>query len=454
MFLEEGTKRITLATTLDNGNQWEDALEQYKLGIDLLCKAVKYEKNPASAQMIKERLASYMVRAEKIKAILDGEHSSSSSGGGGGSGVAVRKDGEPKKDEEKTRLENQIKDAIVKEKPNVRWSDVAGLEIAKASLQEAVILPAKFPQLFTGKLKPWKGILLYGPPGTGKSYLAKAVATEQSGTYFSISSSTVMSKWIGEGEKLVKTLFTMAHDERPSVVFIDEIDSIATARTEGENEASRRIKTELMTNMDGVGSHMEGVLVLGATNVPWEIDSAIRRRFTKRVYIALPEADARAHMFQINLGNSPHDITSDEFALLGEKTPLYSGSDIHAATQEALMEPVRKSVHARQFILDSAGFFTPCADYPSCPECPLDVSTEAATAFGYVNTVASGKQQCTSCHAIRMTVDQIPDPTKLKPPQITYIDFERALRRSKRNAGATELEKFERWTQEFGSEGN
>merc|ERR1719265_2712750 len=111
-----------------------------------------------------------------------------------------------------SRLKTQLEGAIVTEKPNVAWSDVAGLEGAKEALKEAVILPARFPQLFTGKRTPWRGILLYGPPGTGKSYLAKAVATEANSTFFSISSSDLVSKWMGESERLVRSLFDMARD--------------------------------------------------------------------------------------------------------------------------------------------------------------------------------------------------------------------------------------------------
>lgn len=213
-------------------------------------------------------------------------------------------------------MEDSLGGAIVKEKPNVKWSDVAGLEQAKASLQEAVLLPIKFPQFFTEERKPWRGILLYGPPGTGKSYLAKACATEVDSTFFSVSSSDLNSKWRGESERLVKTLFQMAREHKPSIIFIDEIDSLCTARSEGQDESSRRVLTEFLVQMNGVGKDQDGVLVLGATNCPWELDSAIRRRFEKRIYIPLPDPVARKVQFQIRLGNTPNSLTDEDFDML------------------------------------------------------------------------------------------------------------------------------------------
>jgi vacuolar protein-sorting-associated protein 4 len=245
---------------------------------------------------------------------------------------------------------------------------VAGLEGAKDLLKEAVILPVKFPQLFTGRRTPWKGILLYGPPGTGKSYLAKAVATESGASCFlSVSSSDLVSKFQGESERLVKNLFEIARQRAPSIIFIDEIDSLCSSRGDGENESARRIKTEFLIQMQGVGKGNEGVLVLGATNTPWELDPAIRRRFEKRVYISLPEVAARAHMFKVHIGDTPHDLTEADFKILAERTDGFTGSDIAVAVRDALYEPVRTCQVATHFkqVPDPAGthpyLWVPCS---------------------------------------------------------------------------------------------
>lgn len=141
----------------------------------------------------------------------------------------------------------------------------------------------------------------------------------------------------------------MARDKKPSIIFIDEVDSLCGSRSEGENDSSRRIKTEFLVQMQGVGNDMDGILVLGATNVPWELDNAIRRRFQKRIYIQLPDANARAGIFKIKIGKTRHNLTDDDFRILGEETEGYSGSDVAIVVNEALMMPVRKCQQGKHF---------------------------------------------------------------------------------------------------------
>ena len=141
-----------------------------------------------------------------------------------------------------------IKREIILENPNVTFNDIIGLDTPKKIIEEALLWPIKYPQFFTGLLDPWKGILLFGPPGTGKTLLAKAVATEMRTTFFNISAATVVSKWRGDSEKIIKVLFDLARHYQPSTIFLDEIDSIMSARgsSQDEHEGSRRMKTELL----------------------------------------------------------------------------------------------------------------------------------------------------------------------------------------------------------------
>lgn len=188
------------------------------------------------------------------------------------------------------------------------------------------------------------------PPGTGKSYLAKAVATEaNNSTFFTVSSSDLMSKWLGESEKLVKNLFELARQHKPSIIFIDEVDSLCSARSDTESESARRVKTEFLVQMQGVGTDNDGILVLGATNIPWVLDSAIRRRFEKRIYISLPEEHARMVMFKIHIGNTPHTLSEDNLRDLAKRTEGYSGADISTVVKEALFVPVRELSEATHF---------------------------------------------------------------------------------------------------------
>ncbi|TVY36710.1 Vacuolar protein sorting-associated protein, partial [Lachnellula subtilissima] len=430
-FLGRAIDVVKKAIEADTAAEYDKAYQLYYQSLELFMLALKWEKNAKSKEMIRAKAGEYMERAEKLKNHLseaDGKRkkpsmvgSNGSSTGGGGKGEDG-KEGE-EVDADSKKLRNALAGAILQDKPNVRWEDVAGLEGAKEALKEAVVLPIKFPHLFTGKRQPWKGILLYGPPGTGKSYLAKAVATEANSTFFSVSSSDLVSKWMGESERLVKQLFAMARENKPSIIFIDEIDALCGPRGEGESEASRRIKTEMLVQMDGVGRDSKGVLVLGATNIPWQLDAAIRRRFQRRVHISLPDSAARQTMFELAVGTTPCDLTKADYKKLGDLSEGYSGSDISIAVQDALMQPVRliqMATHYKKVMDDGQEKLTPCS--------PGDDG------------------------AMEMSWTEV-DSDKLLEPPLQIKDFVKAVKSARPTVSGEDIKRSEEWTKEFGSEG-
>mmetsp|Transcript_34224 Transcript_34224/g.87533 ORF Transcript_34224/g.87533 Transcript_34224/m.87533 type:complete len:437 (-) Transcript_34224:186-1496(-) len=424
---------VKLAVEEDQAENYEKAYELYCKALDHFGAHLKYDKNPRSKEVITAKFKEYLQRAEAIKQMLDNVDSTANSQAKGTGAGATATKAKPKgqgvnEDADLEKLKNSLGGVILEEKPNVKWDDVAGLEGAKDALKEAVILPIQFPQFFTGARKPWSGILLYGPPGTGKSYLAKAIATEADSTFFSVSSSDLVSKWMGESEKLVSQLFAMARERAPSIVFIDEIDSLCSARGDsGESEAARRIKTEFLVQMQGVGKGDKRVLVLGATNMPYNLDQAVRRRFDKRIYIPLPEGPARAAMLRIHLKDTPHNLEKEDFDRLGAKLDGFSGSDCAVLVKDVLFEPVRKTQDATHFkwvAVDGKQMIEACS--------PGDPDAFAAT---LQSLAAEGK------------ADQV------HTPLITLRDFDRACERARPTVSESDLASHQKFTEEFGEEG-
>ena len=246
--------------------------------------------------------------------------------------------------EDLRELATLIKREIILENPNVSFKDIIGLETAKNIIEEALLWPMKYPQFFTGLLEPWKGILLFGPPGTGKTLLAKAVASEMRTTFFNISAATIVSKWRGESEKLIKVLFDLARHYQPSTIFLDEIDSIMSARGEqgNDHEGSRRMKTELLIQLDGLAKN-EGVFLLAASNIPWDLDPALLRRLEKRIMVSLPDKKGREALIKSFI---PQNMNKGiDYVKNAELLEGYSGSDIKLLCKEALMTRTRKAIN-------------------------------------------------------------------------------------------------------------
>nr|XP_023889305.1 protein SUPPRESSOR OF K(+) TRANSPORT GROWTH DEFECT 1-like [Quercus suber] len=319
--------------------------------------------------------------------------------------------------------------ALVKKKLNLesttaefsggKLDDVGGLGVCKEVLKEATIWPKKYPQFFTGNRKPWRAVLLYGPPGSGKTLLAKAIAGEAELPLFSISPSDIVSKWMGDSEKQVKNIFQVARENAPSIVFIDEIDSLCGQRGEiNENEASRRIKSELLVHMQEVCDGVKNVLILAATNTPFALDQAIRRRFDKRIYVRLPRKEARKHIFKVWIGKTRNTISEEEFEDLANDTRGFSGSDIFYFVKDALYEVVRATLTTNLFER-SGEKWVPC----------------------------QGNEEGS---ASLRKIDERGENSKIKVPRCTAAHFKKVRENQKATVTKDDLEKFDDFTKEFG----
>lgn len=435
--LQKAIDLVTKATEEDRNKNYEEALRLYEHAVEYFLHSIKYEaQGDRAKESIRAKCTQYLERAEKLKAYLKKNKKKPVKAGEDNSKTEDKKsdsgDSDTDSDPEKKKLQSKLEGAIIIEKPDVKWSDVAGLDGAKEALKEAVILPIRFPHLFTGKRIPWKGILLFGPPGTGKSYLAKAVATEaNNSTFFSVSSSDLVSKWLGESEKLVKNLFELARQHKPSIIFIDEVDSLCSSRSDNESESARRIKTEFLVQMQGVGSDNDGILVLGATNIPWVLDSAIRRRFEKRIYIPLPDEQARAIMFKLHLGSTSHCLTEEDFKKLAAETDGYSGADISIIVRDSLMQPVRQVQTATHFKRVRG---------PS-PKDPSVIVDDLLTPCSPGDPAA-----------IEMSWMEV-DGDKLYEPPVTMKDMVKSLATTRPTVNEEDMTKLEKFKEDFGQEG-
>jgi len=428
-FLTSGNELINKAILCDNDKKYQEAFKLYMLGLEYLENARKYEKCEPKHKAISKKMEEYMERAEALGRYLKEGNTPDASGN------AIKKEKDAPKDKEKdgqgskSDVEVNIDSIVVSVSPNVRFDQITGLEETKKVLEAALVWPNKFKKFFeANNTQPMRSLLLYGPPGTGKTLLAKAVATEMKSCFITVNSTVIMSKWLGESEKIMQRIFEIARSKAPCVLFFDEVDGILSSRTDSNSsETSNKVKNVILTNMDGFdsGGKENGLFILAATNNPSSLDIAAGRRFHQRLYIPLPDQSMRKEMFKKKLELSVNELADDDYDAAANATENYSGADIETVVKYTKESALRKYSNATQFIVDEEGLYIPldCVD-----------STEGLKVV-----------------EMRMG-DMTQEQMKVLP--INRNDLMVSITKNKPSTNVAELKKYDQYTQMFGSSGN
>ena len=357
--VEAAVAKLKDARRFEDSKQYSTAVMLYEEGLRLLIERHQQESDEPKRAVILKTVEEYMARAERCKQLAQVKPPDHSNYGARPRPPKVPARRTPPKRRTSPPPPVQAPENIVRDpfearvlqemldgSSAVRWADVAGLEAAKRTLKEAVVLPNLRPDLYRGLRAPPRGVLLFGPPGTGKTFLAKAVATESNAkSFFAASAASLTSKYVGESEKMVRALFRIARERQPSVIFLDEVDSLLSARGDGDQESSRRMKTEFLVQLDGAGTSREDrILFMAATNRPWDLDDALLRRVPRRVLIPLPDATARRVILDglLDRGDVAQKISAADRAAIVNATENYSASDLRLLAEDAVQEPLRE----------------------------------------------------------------------------------------------------------------
>jgi SpoVK/Ycf46/Vps4 family AAA+-type ATPase len=352
---KNASQYATAAIKYDSQGARGIAVTHYQKAIDSLLKLMHLYPDSQLNKIYTERVKSYKARIEALQV----------------NGIDIEQTVDPtaSPQEQKASLaknvQDSFKDMVMKEKPDVKWCDVVGVDDAKNALRESIVYPTKRGDLFP---LGWpRGILLYGPPGCGKTILAAATANELDGYFINVDGSSMMSKWLGEAEKNVSRLFKMAHsyaqrEGKPVILFIDELDSLLGERT-NEIGGEVRSRNQFLTEMDGINGKGKDtkLYVIGATNKPWSLDHPFLRRFQKRIYVSLPSVEAREKLFTLYTNQLKLD-SRVRLHTLASIFDGYSASDIKDICQAVQLKVVNEMFHASEYKepIDGESLSQPC----------------------------------------------------------------------------------------------
>ena len=417
---------ITQAQEAESRDALKVALSCYEDALVILQNILQNKQNKYLAASIADYASKCVDRAEYIRDLLysgdsllendcnGGSLTKSKRDNGGGRGN--QSDGE--RDKEKDRMVQNLE--MTRTDPtelNVTWQDVVGMTKIKKLLQEAIEMPRDFPHLFVGNRSPTRSVLFYGPPGTGKTFLGKVVACSSNMPFYAVSSADLISKFVGESEKYVKTLFEMVKRDKPCVLFLDELESLCAKR---EETSHTNTVQQFLVQLDGIsqGGSMDGVLLIGCSNLPWRLDEAMIRRLEKRIYVPLPTIDEREAQLRFYFNKNENGLRNEEFRELALATDYFSAADIRDLAKCAAMLPLRFMREAEHFELLKDGNLRPCG---------------AEDELG-----------------LPMTFEQIPDKKTIVVPPISYKMVLEALECTKSTIDTIKLKEYDEWTRKYG----
>jgi len=448
--ITQAAQLVGRAKDFEDRGQYESAIDYYKRALSCLSSVAKNKNNEHVRDTLLKKMTIYKQRAEELEEILKNQsqpvmitvkknnqpfnngntNNNNNNGGGGGGGDSGQftmmnkgnysNDGAATEDLEH---QNQFSKKRLKNLPNVTFDDIIGLEEVKTLLIDTITLPYEMPHLFIGNRKPAQSILLYGAPGNGKTELARALAATSNMNFYTISSSDIISKYVGESERNIKELFDEVKNNTPSILFIDELDSICSKRLDSSVDGGSKTKTlqEFLVQLDGICDvSLDGVLLLGATNLPWELDAAMLRRFSHRIYITMPTSDARRKMFEKYISKNEHNIDELGFSVLAQVTDNYSASDIANVCRTASMEPLKRIKSSQRFHLLKNGVYIICPCVKS--------------AF------------CLDLTCIVTNYSSIQNKNLIMAEPITYLDVMDAITHNKSSIDLDKLREIEAWS--------